>query len=63
MSRSIEIKTEVIANIIAIFFIGWILFLTYNSFRADAWPYLGLWTAVGVSYLFNYAARKLRGAA
>lgn len=50
-----------IGGLVAIFFVGWLFFLTYNAFRPDAWPYIGLWTAFGISYLFRYAAATLRG--
>lgn len=46
---------------IAIFFAGWIFFLTYNAFRPDAWPYIGLWTAFGLSWLFKYVVNVARG--
>jgi len=41
-------------GILAIFFAGWILFLTYNAFAPDSLPYMGLWTAFGISYIFRY---------
>ncbi len=51
-------KTVTMPNVFGIigtvFFVGWILFLTYNAFAPDALPYMGLWTAFGISYLFRY---------
>lgn len=43
------------------FFAGWIFFLTYDAFRLDTWPYIGLWTAFGLSYLFSYVVNRMRG--
>ena len=54
MSRTVEFKTDFLGAIGAVFFAGWILFLTYNAFSPDALPYMGLWTAFGISYLFRY---------
>ena len=54
MSRSVTFP-NFIGAIGVIFFAGWILFLTYNAFAPDSLPYMGLWTAFGISYLFRYA--------
>lgn len=61
MSRTVELKTNFIGAILAVFFVGWILFLTYNAFAPDSLPYMGLWTAFGISYLFRYVALTLNG--
>jgi hypothetical protein len=43
------------------FLAGWIFFLVYAAIRPDAWPYIGLWSAFGLSYLFTYIVRRARG--
>jgi len=43
------------------FFAGWIFFLVYAAVRPDAWPYIGLWSAFGISYLFTYIVNRARG--
>lgn len=53
MSRTVTFP-NFIGIIATVFFVGWILFLTYNAFAPDALPYMGLWTAFGISYLFRY---------
>ena len=55
MSRTVTFP-NLIGIIATVFFVGWILFLTYNAFAPDALPYMGLWTAFGISYLFRYVA-------
>lgn len=54
MSRTVSVETAFLGGVIAIFFAGWILFLTYNAIAPDNLPYMGLWTAFGISYLFRY---------
>lgn len=58
-------KTAVVGSfggtLLAVFFAGWILFLVYAAVRPDSWPYIGLWSAFGISYLFSYVVNRLRG--
>ena len=58
MSKTVELP-NFLGVVGAIFFVGWILFLTYNAFAPDALPYMGLWTAFGISYLFRHVCGTL----
>lgn len=50
---------NLVGTIGAVFFVGWILFLTYNAFAPDALPYMGLWTGFGIVFLFNYVTGRI----
>lgn len=41
-------------------FLGWIGFLLYRYFAPEAWPYIGLWSWVGIAFLVNVVIRPFR---